>query len=169
MCYFSLTKRFASFLKYFPPFGLISSTEGMYLKLRNWTETSKLGSLKNFTSWSDVAARVVIIITNGIFMESRSFDLDIWKGSQVTIYNMVYHIIKSTPTARNFVSTAWKWHTATSWKGKKTFYNEKPENWRFASNSHPAWERCSPSPEKYWGRLGFYLFYINYSICFLIS
>lgn len=83
--YFFPRKRFASFLNYFPPFDLISSTEAMYLKLRNWTETSKLCSLKSSTSSSGVPVRVNSIISNGILVESRSFDLDICKRSQVIL------------------------------------------------------------------------------------
>lgn len=69
---------------------------------------------------------------------------------------------------RNCVSIAWKRYTATSWTGTKAFYNQKSQNRRFASNSHPAREKCNPSTEKYRGRLGFF-FNINYSICFLMS
>lgn len=156
MYYFSSTERFADFLQYFLPFGLISSIEGMHLKLRNWTETSKLSSLKSFTSSSGATPRVNIIITNSLLKESRPSDMDIWDGKEAKwLYNLVYHIMKSQPTASNCVSTAWKWFMATSWKGTKTFYNQKSQNRRFASNSHPAWEKCNPSPERDRGTLGF--------------
>lgn len=56
-------------------------------------ETSKFCSLKSFTSSSDAATRVNIIVTNGILMESRSFDLEIWE-KEPSDCNMIYYIIK---------------------------------------------------------------------------
>lgn len=88
---FFFHKEISSCLKYFSPFGLISSIEGMYLKLRNWAETSKLSSVKSFMSWSDAATGVNIIITNGILMEIRSLDVDVWERNQVAIWHSIPH------------------------------------------------------------------------------
>lgn len=142
--YFFITKRFASFLKYFPPFGLVSSTKAwiwnLEIELRPQSSAHlrvsgpRAMSLPESYQWHSYGGRLTWMYRIGA--KSLTWGTA-WQNH--------------TPTAWTHFSTAWRWHMAASWKGTETVNNQKSKNWRFTSDSDSARGKCNPSPEKLWG------------------